>query len=186
MHARLSSRLRMTAEEREAEWRAIEAKAKESPLYGKLKDRLTVKLKSMQSADEAPAPIAESAEDEEAERVTAEAAAEAERASAEAAEKAAEEAAAALIAEEEAEKAARTNKKAKRRGKQKNTKQKQKGPEAAGPAPPSPPCADAALSEGEEPSPLPPPAPLGERRPSLVGGASLERRPSGERRLRRS
>ena len=101
MHARLASRLMMTAEMREAEWRALEAKAKENPLYHKVKNTLkrpVVASNQQPLADAAsgspsmaPPPIAENVEKEE----------EAERAAVEAAEKAAEEAAAALIAEEE-------------------------------------------------------------------------------------
>jgi hypothetical protein len=91
----------MTAEMREAEWLALEAKAKENPLYQKVKHALKRPVVSSQqplSVAAVPPPVAEDVEKEE----------EAERAAVEAAEKAAEEAAAALIAEEEAEKAART------------------------------------------------------------------------------
>ena len=217
MHARLANRLMMTAEEREAEWLAIEAKAMENPMYYKLKDQLHAK-KQVTALDKrlllaegntdggrsGPPSIAENAEEEE----------EAERVASEAAEKAAEEAAAALIAEEEAEKAAaRAKKKSGRKGKHKQAKAAPASPPAPEPpraeaAAPLAPTATAALPptpSTKRPSTLdasqqpveasqqpvvealpmarvlPPPPPHTDRRPSLVGGTSLERRGQAER-----
>ena len=154
MHARLASRLMMTAEMREAEWLALEAKAKENPLYQKVKHALKRPVVSSQqplSMGAVPPPVAEDVEKEE----------EAERAAVEAAEKAAEEAAAALIAEEEAEKAARTcPKKGKhkqplspgRKGKQKQGKHTA-APVTAAPAAALVPCSSAVPSASVESTP---------------------------------
>lgn len=176
MHARLANRLMMTAEQREAEWLAIEAKAKESPLYDKLINKPTKWLSKRPSAVFAKKQPPTEEED------TGEA------------EKAAEVAAAALIAEEEAEKMARAKKKPGRKGKQKQAKQT--AATAAAPAPaltlstaPLTPAPAAALAQrhstehasppeaepNDEPARAPPPPPSHVDRPQLlVGGTSLE------------
>ena len=177
MHARLASRLMMTAEMREAEWLALEAKAKENPLYQKVKHALKRPVVSSQqplSVAAVPPPVAEDVEKEE----------EAERAAVEAAEKAAEEAAAALIAEEEAEKAARTcPKKGKqkqqplspgRKGKQKQGKHTA-APVAAAPAAALVPCSSAVPSASVESTPA-----AAEEAPVNVNSLCLPATPSNE------
>ena len=177
MHARLASRLMMTAEMREAEWLALEAKAKENPLYQKVKHALKRPVVSSQqplSGATVPPPVAEDVEKEE----------EAERAAVEAAEKAAEEAAAALIAEEEAEKSARTcPKKGKqkqqplspgRKGKQKQGKHTA-APVAAAPAAALVPCSSAVPSAAVESTPA-----AAEEAPVNVNSLCLPATPSNE------
>ena len=176
MHARLASRLMMTAEMREAEWLALEAKAKENPLYQKVKHALKRPVVSSQqplSMGAVPPPVAEDVEKEE----------EAERAAVEAAEQAAEEAAAALIAEEEAEKAARTcPKKGKhkqplspgRKGKQKQGKHTA-APVTAAPAAALVPCSSAVPSASVESTPA-----AAEEAPVNVNSLCLPATPSNE------